>query len=453
MKPEGAKRHQANRRHGAAAVGQAFAELDDLDGIAALDRNKLVAEDDGSVIQEGIDFQDILAFCFADIRAIIPHRGNAPATSLSPWQAEWPTTRCRSIGSFRGALFAGGGKIVLEIDCFERRAMAEHNEAEIILYQSQGANVPVRVSYMNETFWMPQKEIAELFGKDKSTISRHLKNIFESGELDENSVVAEIATTAADGKNYRVLFYNLDAIIAVGYRVNSMQATRFRQWATSTLKEYIVKGFVLNDDMLKNGAPFGKDYFDELLVRIRDIRASERRVYQKITDIFQECTFDYDRNSDIARRFYATVQNKLHYAVTGDTAAGIVQRRSDPALPHMGLTSWKGSPDGPIHSSDVTVAKNYLTEKEISDLNRLVTMFLDAAEMRAERQQLTSMEECVALLDGFLTFNGREVLKGLGDRNKKTADKIAHERFDEYRKLQDATYENDFEKAVKKLKD
>ena len=342
--------------------------------------------------------------------------------------------------------------MVLEIDCFERRAMAEHNEAEIILYQSQGANVPVRVSYMSETFWMPQKEIAELFGKDKSTISRHLKNIFESGELDENSVVAEIATTAADGKNYRVLFYNLDAIIAVGYRVNSMQATRFRQWATSTLKEYIVKGFVLNDDMLKNGAPFGKDYFDELLVRIRDIRASERRVYQKITDIFQECTFDYDRNSDIARRFYATVQNKLHYAVTGDTAAGIVQRRSDPALPHMGLTSWKGSPDGPIHSSDVTIAKNYLTEKEISDLNRLVTMFLDTAEMRAERQQLTSMEECVALLDGFLTFNGREVLKGLGDRNKKTADIIAHERFDEYRKLQDATYENDFEKAVKKLK-
>lgn len=330
--------------------------------------------------------------------------------------------------------------------------MGDEQKAEIILYQSDGANVPVQVRYMDETLWMPQKEIAELFDTTKQTISYHMGNIFKEGELAKEAVVKEILTTASDGKNYRVGFYNLDAIIAVGYRVSSKRATKFRQWATATLKEYITKGFVLNDDMLKNGAPFGKDYFDELLVRIRDIRASERRVYQKITDIFQECTFDYDHNSDIARRFYATVQNKLHYAVTGDTAAGIVQRRSDPALPHMGLTSWKGSPDGPIHSSDVTVAKNYLTEKEISDLNRLVTMFLDTAEMRAERQQLTSMEECVALLDGFLTFNGREVLKGLGDRNKKTADKIAHERFDEYRKLQDATYENDFEKAVKKLK-
>lgn len=329
--------------------------------------------------------------------------------------------------------------------------MDEPTKAEIILYQSDGANVPVQVRYMDDTLWMPQKEIAELFGKDKSTISRHLKNIFEEGELDSDSVVAEIATTAADGKNYQVMFYSLDAIIAVGYRVNSMQATRFRQWATATLKEFITKGFVLNDDMLKNGAPFGKDYFDELLVRIRDIRASERRVYQKITDIFQECTYDYDRNSQTARNFYATVQNKLHYAVTGDTAAGIVQRRSDPEQPNMGLATWKGAPDGPIHSSDVTIAKNYLTEKELRELNRLVTMFLDAAEDRAERHQLTSMQDCVQLLDGFLKFNGREVLKGLGDRNKKTADKIALERFDEYRKHQDATYENDFEKAVKKL--
>lgn len=330
--------------------------------------------------------------------------------------------------------------------------MEDPIQAEIVLYQSEGTNVPVQVRYMNETLWMPQKEIAELFDKDKSTISRHMKNIFEEGELAREAVVAKIATTASDGKTYMVDFYALDAIIAVGYRVNSLRATRFRQWATATLKEYITKGFVLNDDMLKNGRPFGKDYFDELLVRIRDIRTSERRVYQKITDIFQECTFDYDRNSETARRFYATVQNKLHYAVTGHTAAEIVQDRSDPSQPNMGLSTWKGAPDGPIHSSDVTVAKNYLTEKEISDLNRLVTMFLDTAEMRAERQQLTSMEECVALLDGFLTFNGREVLKGLGDRNKKTADKIAHERFDEYRKLQDATYENDFEKAVKKLK-
>lgn len=329
--------------------------------------------------------------------------------------------------------------------------MGEPVKAEIILYQSEGANVPVQVRYMNETLWMPQREIADLFGTSKQTISYHMGNIFGDGELDRESVVKEILTTASDGKNYRVMFYNLDAIIAVGYRVNSMQATRFRQWATATLKEYIVKGFVLNDDMLKNGAPFGKDYFDELLVRIRDIRASERRVYQKITDIFQECTYDYDRNSETARNFYATVQNKLHYAVTGHTAAEIVQDRSNPEQPNMGLSTWKGAPGGPIHSSDVTIAKNYLTEKEIRELNRLVTMFLDAAEDRAERQQLTSMEDCRQLLDGFLTFNGRDVLQGLGNRNKKTADKIALERFAEYRKMQDATYENDFEKAVKRL--
>ena len=329
--------------------------------------------------------------------------------------------------------------------------MGEPVKAEIILYQSEGANVPVQVRYMNETLWMPQREIADLFGTSKQTISYHMGNIFGDGELDRESVVKEILTTASDGKNYRVMFYNLDAIIAVGYRVNSMQATRFRQWATATLKEYIVKGFVLNDDMLKNGAPFGKDYFDELLVRIRDIRASERRVYQKITDIFQECTYDYDRNSETARNFYATVQNKLHYAVTGHTAAEIVQGRSDPEQPNMGLATWKGAPDGPIHSSDVTIAKNYLTEKEIRELNRLVTMFLDAAEDRAERHQLTSMEDCKQLLDGFLAFNGREVLQGLGNRNKKTADKIALERFAEYRKVQDVTYENDFEKAVKRL--
>ena len=329
--------------------------------------------------------------------------------------------------------------------------MGEPVKAEIILYQSEGANVPVQVRYMNETLWMPQREIADLFGTSKQTISYHMGNIFGDGELDKESVVKEILTTASDGKNYRVMFYNLDAIIAVGYRVNSMQATRFRQWATATLKEYIVKGFVLNDDMLKNGAPFGKDYFDELLVRIRDIRASERRVYQKITDIFQECTYDYDRNSETAHNFYATVQNKLHYAVTGHTAAEIVQERSDPEQPNMGLSTWKGAPGGPIHSSDVTIAKNYLTEKEIRELNRLVTMFLDAAEDRAERQQLTSMEDCKQLLDGFLTFNGRDVLQGLGNRNKKTADKIALERFAEYRKVQDATYENDFEKAMKRL--
>ena len=329
--------------------------------------------------------------------------------------------------------------------------MEDPIQAEIILYQSEGTNVPVRVRYMNETLWMPQKEIAELFDKDKSTISRHMKNIFEEGELARDSVVAKIATTASDGKTYTVDFYALDAIIAVGYRVNSLRATRFRQWATATLKEYITKGFVLNDDMLKNGRPFGKDYFDELLARIRDIRASERRVWLKITDIFQECSFDYDRDSAMAKNFYAAVQNKMHYAVTGHTAAEIVQGRSDPSKPNMGLTSWKGGPEGRIHSSDVTVAKNYLSEDEIRQLNRLVTMLLDTLEDRAERHVLTSMEDCERLLDGFLTFSGREVLKGLGNRNKKTADKIAKERFREFQRLQDKTYENDFERMAKRL--
>lgn len=329
----------------------------------------------------------------------------------------------------------------------------ETNTAQIVLYQSEGANVPVEVSYIQGTFWMPQRRIAELFGTTKQSISYHLGNIFKDGELEQNSVVKEILTTAADGKNYRVKFYSLDAILAVGYRVNSVKAVRFRQWATATLKEYVTKGFVLNDDMLKNGRPFGEDYFDELLGRIRDIRASERRVYQKITDIFQECSFDYDKDSDIAKRFYATVQNKLHYAVTGHTAAEIVQGRSDPSKPHMGLTSWKGGPEGRIHSTDVTVAKNYLTEKEIKELNRLVTMFLDTAEDRAERHVLTSMADCDELLNGFLTFNGREVLKGLGTRTKSTADKIARERFAEFLRIQDAEWQNDFEKMAKGLEE
>lgn len=328
---------------------------------------------------------------------------------------------------------------------------SENNKAQIVLYQSEGANVPVEVFYMEETLWASQKSLSDLFDVSKSSISRHLKNIFDEGELEKNSVVAEIATTAADGKTYKVTYYNLDAVIAVGYRVNSMKATRFRQWATATLKEYVTKGFVLNDDMLRNGRPFGQDYFDELLGRIRDIRASERRVYQKITDIFQECSFDYDKDSDAAQRFYATVQNKLHYAVTGHTAAEIVQGRSDPSKPHMGLTSWKGGPEGRIHSTDVTVAKNYLTEQEIKDLNRLVNMFLDTVEDRAERNVLTSMADCEELLNGFLVFNGREVLKGLGNRNKKTADKIAKERFAEFQRIQDKTWENDFEKMAKRL--
>lgn len=327
-------------------------------------------------------------------------------------------------------------------------------QAEIILYQSEGTNVPVQVYYKDETLWVSQAAMAELFDVTVPTISVHLKNIYESGELQKASSTSFLEIFEKTSKGGRPkTFYNLDAVIAVGYRVNSMRATRFRQWATATLKEYITKGFVLNDDMLKNGRPFGEDYFDELLGRIRDIRASERRVYQKITDIFQECSFDYDKDSDIAKRFYATVQNKLHYAVTGHTAAEIVQGRSDPSKPHMGLTSWKGGPEGPVHSTDVTVAKNYLTEEEIRELNRLVTMFLDTAEDRAERHVLTSMADCDELLNGFLTFNGREVLKGLGTRTKSTAYKIARERFAEFQRIQDAEWQNDFEKMARGLEE
>lgn len=330
--------------------------------------------------------------------------------------------------------------------------MEDPIQAEIILYQSEGANVPVQVYYKDETLWVSQAAMAELFDVTVPTISAHLKNIYDSGELQKASSTSFLEIFEKTSKGGRPkTFYNLDAVIAVGYRVNSLRATRFRQWATATLKEYITKGFVLNDDMLKNGRAFGEDYFDELLARIRDIRASERRVWLKITDIFQECSFDYDKDSAMAKNFYAAVQNKMHYAVTGHTAAEIVQGRSDPSKPNMGLTSWRGGPEGRIHSSDVTVAKNYLSEDEIRQLNRLVTMLLDTLEDRAEQHVLTSMEDCERLLDGFLTFSGREVLKGLGNRNKKTADKIAKERFHEFQKLQDKTYKNDFELMAKRL--
>ena len=321
-------------------------------------------------------------------------------------------------------------------------------KAEIVLYQDQDRNVPVEVRYMNETFWLTQKEIGELFSVDRTVVTKHLKNIFDSDELDKESTCAKIAHVGSSGRTYETTLYNLDAIIAVGYRVNSKQATRFRQWATSTLKEYIIKGFVLNDDMLKNGTPFGKDYFDELLVRIRDIRASERRFYQKITDIFQQCSFDYDKNSETARTFYANVQNKLHFAVTGKTAAELICDRADASKVNMGLTTWKGSPDGPIHSSDVTIAKNYLSEEELTTLNRFVSMFIDVAELSAQDHILMSMKDCSDMLDDFLRFNRRSVLSGAGKRSRKQAETKAKNEFEKYRKIQDQNYLNDFEKHL-----
>ena len=276
------------------------------------------------------------------------------------------------------------------------------NEGELILYQTQEGTVRIEVLYESETFWLNQKRIAELFGVDIRTISEHFRNIFANGELDEQSVLRKIRTTAADGKNYWVNFYNLDAIISVGYRVNSTQATQFRIWATRTLREFVIKGFVLDDERLKLNKRFGKDYFDELLERIREIRASERRFYLKITDIYEQCSIDYDKDAEITKTFFKTVQNKLHWAVTAKTATEIIAGRADAAKPSMGLTTWKNAPRGKILKSDVSIAKNYLIEHEIKELERIVTMYLDYAENQAGRQVPMRMADWVAKLDAFL---------------------------------------------------
>ncbi|MDK6233486.1 virulence RhuM family protein [Aerococcus sp. UMB10185] len=288
----------------------------------------------------------------------------------------------------------------------------------ILLYETAKENVYVDVYVKDETFWMSQKMMADLFEVGVPAISKHLQNIYTEEELDLSSTVSKMEIVRLEGQRQvkrTVDFYNLDAIIAVGYRVNSKQATRFRQWATKTLKEYITKGFVLNDEFLKNGQAFGQDYFDELLERIREIRASERRAYQKITDVFQQCSYDYDKNSDITRRFYAFVQNKLHYAITGSTAAEIIYNRADADKKYMGLTTWKNSPDGKILKSDTQIAKNYLSEDEIKKLNRLVTMFIDYAELMAEDNILMSMQDWADQTDIFLKMNRRGTLDHKGE--------------------------------------
>lgn len=321
-------------------------------------------------------------------------------------------------------------------------------QGDVIVYQSDNENITTNVLFKDDTFWMSQKDIANLFNVGVPAISKHLNNIFRDGELNENSVISKMETTASDGKTYAVTFYNLDAIIAVGYRVNSKEATKFRIWATNTLKEYIVKGFVLNDDMLKNGRQFGKDYFDELLARIKEIRASERRFYQKITDIFAQCSFDYDKDSIEAKQFYATIQNKLHWAITNKTAAEIIAERADHNKPHMGLTTWKDAPDGKIISTDVVIAKNYLLQEEISELNNIVSMFLDYAENQARRQNLMSMDDWAYRLDSFLQFNEYDVLSNAGKISKKVADNLAKEEFKKYRIIQDREFESDFDKLT-----
>ena len=330
------------------------------------------------------------------------------------------------------------------------------NGGEILLYQNGAEKEVVNVVFHDENFWLTQKGMAELFGVKVPAISKHLKNIFLDEELDETMVVSKMEITtphgAIEGKTQtnEANFYNLDAIIAVGYRVNSKKATRFRQWATKTLKEYIQKGFVLNDEMMKNGRPFGRDYFDELLERIREIRASERRAYQKIADVFEQCSYDYDKNSETTKAFYAFVQNKLHYAVTGKTAAELLSQRATLDSPTMGLTTWKGAPDGKILKSDTLVAKNYLNQKELSRLNRLVTMFIDYAELMAEDEQLMSMQDWLKETDRFLTNNRRQVLDGKGHISREAAVKKVSGIYEEFRKRQDADYISEFDRQTEK---
>lgn len=319
-----------------------------------------------------------------------------------------------------------------------------------VLYSTPNGEVKLEVFIQDETLWLTQKAIAALLGVEVPAISKHLKNIFTSGELDENSVISILETTASDGKKYKTAFYNLDAIISVGYRVNSSKATQFRIWATQVLKEYIIKGFAMNDARLKHGdKAFGKDYFRELLERVRSIRTSERRIYQQITDIFAECSIDYDSNSEITHNFYATVQNKFHYAITKHTAAEIIFDKAERSQPFMGLSTWKNAPAGRILPSDVVVAKNYLTEKEIKKLERTITGFFDYIENVIENENALTMNDMIANVDSFLNFNKFEVLKGKGKISKKEADEKALKEYSEYNKIQ--PIESDFDKIVKKL--
>lgn len=329
----------------------------------------------------------------------------------------------------------------------------QDNSSNFILYTSNSGDINVNVFLENETIWLTQKSIAQLFNVKIPAISKHLKNIFKEGELIEKSVVSKMETTALDGKNYKTNFYNLDAIISVGYRVNSKQATQFRIWATKTLKEFIIKGFVLDDERLKQGNQvFGKDYFDELLERIREIRASERRFYQKITDIYAQCSIDYNPKSETTITFYKTVQNKLHWAITGNTASEIIVNRVDADKDNMGLTTWKKSPKGKILKSDISIAKNYLSEKEVSELNRLVELYLNFAELQAERNIPIKMSEWTEILDSFLKINRYEILNNAGKiSHQKALDKSSIE-YNKFRVIQDEFFLSDFDNEIKNLK-
>ena len=324
-----------------------------------------------------------------------------------------------------------------------------NSEIKYLIYNTPQEAVSVKAVVKGETIWLTQKAMAELFDCSTDNISLHLKNIFAEGELDRNSVTEKISATATDGKNYLTQFYNLDAIISVGYRVNSRKATQFRIWATSVLKEYMTKGFAMDDERLKQGeGAFGKNYFRELLERVRSIRASERRIWLQITDIFAECSIDYDKEADITKDFYAMVQNKFHYAITGKTAAEIINTAADKTKEHMGLTTWKNAPDGRILKSDVTVAKNYLEEKQIRQLERAITGYFDYIEDLIERENTFTMEEFAKSINEFLAFRKYDILKGKGSISKKQAEHKAKAEYDEFKKTQKIF--SDFEKSLKK---
>jgi len=330
------------------------------------------------------------------------------------------------------------------------KKLIRNSTAEFLIFTGQAGEQSIEARYEDETLWLSQKLMAELFGVDVRTVSEHLKNIFASQELTAETVIRKFRITASDGKNYQTQFYNLDAIISVGYRVNSLRATQFRQWATGVLREFAIKGYVLDRQRMENGSFLGEDYFERLLAEIREIRLSERRFYQKITDIYAT-SVDYNKDAPTTKAFFAKVQNKLHYAIHGHTAAELIRKRADSSKPHMGLTSWASAPEGKILKTDVAVAKNYLTKDELDSLGRIVNAYLELAEDRAQRKIPMSMEDWSKRLDAFLEFDEREVLQNSGKISAKLAQTHAESEFEKYRIVQDRLFESDFDKAVKKL--
>ena len=336
-----------------------------------------------------------------------------------------------------------------------KQIVSNNSFTEFLLYATPNGKVKVEIFLHNENVWLTQAKIAELFGVDRSVVTKHLQNIFTEGELNKKLTCAKIAQVQKEGQRQvkrDVEFYNLDAILSVGYRVNSKQATLFRIWATERLKEYIIKGFTMNDEKLKDPYNiFGKDYFEEQLARIRDIRSSERRFYQKITDIYAQCSADYDPNEEITKQFFATVQNKLHFAISGQTAAEIIYNRVRNDKSYMGLTTWKNAPKGAIRKTDVIIAKNYLNEKELDSLNRIVTMYLDYAEMQAQKGVAMYMKDWVKKLDAFLQFNEKDILQDSGKISHEVAESLALGEYEKYKKVQDKSYISDFDRLAKKL--